>query len=67
MQVIERDGDLTTHICADCGGPIVGDYMRRESDSGVVTYYHPKRCEVLARLQDRTGDARIGEIDEVEY
>jgi hypothetical protein len=43
MRLMSREGDLTIHICSDCGGQIHGD-CRTQEENGIKKYYHPDRC-----------------------
>ena len=49
MRRVDKRGDLTRHICADCGGPIEGVVVR-VLENGVARFYHGQRCE--KRLPD---------------
>lgn len=57
MSTIDRPGDLTVRICADCGRPIIGKFVRIEI-GGVSRYFHPGRCERVSQIREHTGIVR---------
>ena len=44
MEIVNCNGDMTPHLCADCGGLIIGQYAL-EMRGGNKVYLHPTRCQ----------------------